>query len=447
MARLELTNKYVEAHPAPEKEIEIYDSQIKNLAIRIYESGTKSFVYRYFMNGNSKRFTIGRFPNYSVEQARIEAQHIYKKVQKGVDPIRERKRQKRQNESISVRELINKFKEIRFQELRDTTIQTYRVTMDNYLSDIHNIYLSELSKKDVIPIMDNKFKQGSPVMANQIREVLSVLLSFAESRDLIEENFATDIQKFEVKNSSRERYYNFDEIIEIWEQIETFKEPSKSAYKILFYTAQRKTETLEMRWKYLDSKKRIWTIPAHLAKNNTKHVVPLTESVMDILEHLKQNHSANSDYVFKSNVRKNKPIKTLYDYSKKIKENTSVSDFRNHDIRRTVVTHMADLEVPQHVAGKVINHIESSEQNSVTAIYNKHEYLDEKRVALEKWSHKLNTTIKKHRLQQQLDELSEKDRKSIKSITYLDEDDKNSAVDYLNNQKREELKNDKEYSF
>ena len=55
-----------------------------------------------------------------------------------------------------------------------------------------------------------------------------------------------------------------------------------------------------------------------------------------------------------------------------------------HDLRRTAATGMARLNFPPHVVDKVLNHI-SGTIRGVAAVYNRFEYLDERRAALEAW--------------------------------------------------------------
>jgi len=56
-----------------------------------------------------------------------------------------------------------------------------------------------------------------------------------------------------------------------------------------------------------------------------------------------------------------------------------------HDLRRTAATGMARLNIPPHVVDKVLNHV-SGTIRGVAAVYNRFEYLEERRAALEAWS-------------------------------------------------------------
>ena len=56
-----------------------------------------------------------------------------------------------------------------------------------------------------------------------------------------------------------------------------------------------------------------------------------------------------------------------------------------HDLRRTVTTYLAQLGTNRTVLGKILNHKGLAGDDQVTAIYDRYDYLDEKRDALEKW--------------------------------------------------------------
>jgi integrase len=61
-----------------------------------------------------------------------------------------------------------------------------------------------------------------------------------------------------------------------------------------------------------------------------------------------------------------------------------VPNWRLHDLRRTCVSGMARLGVPPHVADKILNH-QSGTISGVAAVYQRHEFLSERKDALERW--------------------------------------------------------------
>jgi len=62
-----------------------------------------------------------------------------------------------------------------------------------------------------------------------------------------------------------------------------------------------------------------------------------------------------------------------------------------HDLRRSAITHMSRLNVPKHIKARITAH---SVGDSVQQTYDKYEYLDEKRAAMELWSSEIQRLIK-----------------------------------------------------
>ena len=68
----------------------------------------------------------------------------------------------------------------------------------------------------------------------------------------------------------------------------------------------------------------------------------------------------------------------------KLEEPIKVKAWRLHDLRRTFVSGMARLGVAPHVADKVLNH-QSGTISRVAAVYQRHEFLTERKDALGRW--------------------------------------------------------------
>jgi integrase len=60
-------------------------------------------------------------------------------------------------------------------------------------------------------------------------------------------------------------------------------------------------------------------------------------------------------------------------------------DFKLHDCRRTCATGLAKQGTPIHVTEKILNHA-SGALSGVAAIYNRYDYAQEMREALERWA-------------------------------------------------------------
>ncbi len=63
----------------------------------------------------------------------------------------------------------------------------------------------------------------------------------------------------------------------------------------------------------------------------------------------------------------------------------AMAPWRLHDLRRSVVTHMAEIGIQPHVIEAVVNHI-SGHKGGVAGVYNRATYAVEKRGALDRWA-------------------------------------------------------------
>jgi len=76
--------------------------------------------------------------------------------------------------------------------------------------------------------------------------------------------------------------------------------------------------------------------------------------------------------------------------TEKIQEDTSISDFRLHDLRRTVATKLEESLVDQIVIEKILNH----QAEGVTGKhYQWYNYTDKKKEALNRWSLRVKSII------------------------------------------------------
>jgi integrase len=79
-----------------------------------------------------------------------------------------------------------------------------------------------------------------------------------------------------------------------------------------------------------------------------------------------------------------KPFRGFSAPKRELDKLSGVEGWRLHDLRRTCVSGMARLGVAPHVADEVLNH-QSGTISGVAAVYQRHEFLAERKDALERW--------------------------------------------------------------
>jgi integrase len=390
MPTRKLTDSFIRNFKNPDKRVEIYDTLITGLAIRITASGNKSFVYRYRLASNVKRFTIGQFPKISLSGAREEAKELSYKIAKGVDPTIEVKNRIRESE-YTISDLADYFKKRYLPLKKKSTQRTYKCRIDSsIIPKLGQIPLKSLSKAHIIEFLEKiAFDDGQLINSNRTRAVLSSMLSFAVQKDLIDYNPVKSIKKL-ARERSRDRIYSDNEIRILWGVFETQREPVQSLLKMLLLNGQRLTETRITRWDQINNN--IWTISKESTKNSHTHMIPLSDLSLETLESLKE-YSGKSDFVFLAPRKRDRPIPSVTTVPERIREISGVADFRFHDLRRTVGTNISRFNFSRVVAGKVLNHQQLAGDSQVTAIYDRYNYMEEKRDALQCWADHLKTLI------------------------------------------------------
>jgi integrase len=82
---------------------------------------------------------------------------------------------------------------------------------------------------------------------------------------------------------------------------------------------------------------------------------------------------------------------TLHQLIERVRGEAGLLDVRLHDLRRTLRTGLAELGVNFEVAERVLNHA----MPGLQAVYNRHNYLAEKRAALTLWAEHVLTLAEK----------------------------------------------------
>lgn len=390
MPKVRLTNQYIANLKPSGKRQELQDEGTKGLALRLNVSGNKSFIYRYRFNDKVKRYTIGSYPEVSLAQARNKSKEITFNLSQGIDPLVEKRKNKDQfSGEITFAQLSDLYIKRHLPSLSPSTAKEYaRIINAELKTKLGKLYLSEISKRRLIDLIDAiAVDRGHNTLSNRVRAVLSSIYSFAVNKGVLESNILLNL-KLKKKELKRDRVYTQQEIQQLWAAFEAQDQLIGTIYKLLLLLGQRAGETCQMRWSDIEVDKAIWTIPTEVTKSDRLHTVPLSEKALGLILDMKP-ITGNKQYVFNSPKRENQPITWIHKATARIKKDSGVSDFRPHDLRRTMASNLAEMGVNRTVLGKILNHKGLSGDSSVTAIYDRYDYLDEKRDALMMWSVKL----------------------------------------------------------
>jgi integrase len=248
------------------------------------------------------------------------------------------------------------------------------------------------------------------------------LFNFALDRELVDSNPAARIKL--LKEADRERVLTDAELVEVWNASRLLPSPLGALAKNLILTGQRRTECSGMAWTELDEAEALWVIPGERMKGKLIHEVPLAPAVIALLESLPA-VGERKTYVFASTRRKDAPVsgfgvmKDELDWhileARQKSDPTAkpMADWRLHDLRRTMRSGLSRLRIPSHIAERVIAHI----PGGIQGVYDRFEYRDEKRQALEAWAAYVEALVDPKPKVTPIEEARQKRVREVKGMT------------------------------
>ena len=170
---------------------------------------------------------------------------------------------------------------------------------------------------------------------------------------------------------------------------------------LLLLTGQRRDELAHAPWSEFDLGKALWVLPRERSKNDKEHVIHLPARAVEIIEALPT--KGQGRFLFTTNGsrpvsgfgrgRERLVAAMLKQLKKELVDagagddatSAEIAHFTLHDLRRSAATGMAGLGIAHHVVDRVLNHTAGTIRG-VARVYNRYQYLDERKAALETWA-------------------------------------------------------------
>ena len=383
--KIQLTDVYIRKMAAPERgQVDIWDAKISGFGIRCSASGTKTFVMVYRYRGDWRRDGLGQYPATSLQEARRKAETARAELSEGKDP-RDRRTSSRpapkaDGFGATVEAFITGY--VKRHNRASTAEETERLLRSVFVPVWDRYALTDIRKPDVLAVIDSIMERGKPSSARHAFAAIRKFFNWCTERGLLDDSPCRTI-KPPVKANSRERVLTDPELSIIWQAAEGQGYPFGRIVQLLMLTAQRRGEVVGMRWEELDLDGGLWTIPSSRTKNHKSHMVPLTAGAVAVLRQVPR--SDTSPLVFPA---RGMPEQAYSGYSKgkrTLDASAKLHDWTLHDLRRTAATGMARAGVPPHVVERILNHVTGT-FGGVAGVYNRFQYLDEMRGALEPWA-------------------------------------------------------------
>jgi integrase len=378
----------------------------RGLGVRVTSNGVKTFVFKYRFHGKVRWMTLGIYDDMTLADAHEAHAEALKMLRRGIDPgakaIADREAER---QAPTVADLASEYLEKWAKPRKRSWMVDKRILEKDVLPFWGPRKAKEITKRDVIRLLDGIVDRDAPIMANRTLAIIRRMFNFAVERDIVTLSPCLAV-KAPALEKQRDRVLTTEEIRVFWHGLEregmSRVDPFiKLALRLELVTAQRKSECCAAAWEEIDFEEGWWTIPGEmtplrlqhgveegLAKNRLPHRVPLSPLALEILQTAKS-LSGDSSWVFPSYRTKRPITPAAVNHAVRLHRNSLAVAFVPHDLRRTAACHMTGMGISRLVVSKILNHVE----RGVTAVYDRHSYDREKRQALEAWSHKLKAII------------------------------------------------------
>lgn len=378
---------------------EVACGTVRGLRFRVSASGYRCFILTYDVKGQAtrkqNRVPIGQWPQISLSEARRRAQA----ARDSGDPATYLGVTSNEPDVFTFAELAEKYIDLGLIKQKGPEAGQPLRTAKRYEDIIRDVLIpawgsrpvGSLTKRDATALTDaimrdKRERRGGPGAARLTHSVYMRVLSWAQGRGDIEHHPFLGMDA-PAPRKVRERVLSIDEVAALWQGSFELEGPAGPLYRMLVLTGQRLSEVTRMSWAEVDLEQHLWLIPGARTKNALDHEVPLSTLVMAELKNLKRGQGG--DFVFSINGGRS-PINGPNKLKRRMDAASGVTDWRNHDLRRTVRSGMAELGVPEIVSERVLNH---AERDQVVKAYNVHKYQREKRDALERWAQRVRKIV------------------------------------------------------
>src|SRR4051794_4482515 len=252
-----LNEATIKALPIPEKGNRVHyfaGASLQGMAtprgfgVRVTAGGAKAFVLNYRHQGRERRITIGQYPDWSALRAVREARGLRQRVDRGEDPLAERKAASEPADAPKmVADVVDEHVKRHVGTLR-TGRKVESALRRLAMPAIGHLGIYEVKRRHIAAMLDKVEDEAGPVQADRVLGYVRKAFNWYATRD---DDFTSPIipgmARTRPKERARERVLNDDEIPLAWSAFERAG-VFGALLKVLLLTGQRRREIADMRW-------------------------------------------------------------------------------------------------------------------------------------------------------------------------------------------------------
>jgi integrase len=401
--RLTATVARTEALAKGETDRIVWDEKLAGFGLRIRKGANglrKLWIVQYRdALRKTRRYIIGTLDEVNADKAHDTAADMLAGIRLGTYPHveREKERDRAELERDKAAETFESIGKLylanREKNLRQRSFLEVKRHIEKLWEPLARTPIHEIGRRTVALRVAEISERNGPVAANRARATLSAMFGWAMREGIVEQNPVAATNKA-IEEESRDRVLTSGELAAIWPACRD--DDYGRIVRLLMLTGQRREEVGGMLWDELDLERGLWMMAGARTKNGKRHVVPLVPEAIAILRVIprRTRKEGAADHVFGGGDGGFSGwSKAKGGLDRRIAESAKpapspVAAWRLHDLRRTMKTVMSDeLGVQTEISEAILNHA----RQGMEEVYNKAEYIAQKRTALALWADHLNS--------------------------------------------------------
>ena len=282
------------------------------LYLKVTESSTKSWLYRFSLNKKPRWMGLGAFPAITLSDAREKAGQCRKLVKSGIDPIALRedevlkRKAEQSNKVMSFKDCAEAYLNFRGISWKNAKHRAqWPSTLKQYVYPVFgDTPIDQVNIHMVMEVLEPIWWSKTET-ASRIRGRIESILDYAVTMELRAagnparwKGRLANVLPSPAKVSKVKHHpaLSFDDLPDFMLQLKARDAVSAKGLEFLILTATRTSEVIGAEWSEIDIDNAVWTIPPLRMKNEREHKVPLSADAVNVLKQMNQHK--NSDYVF-----------------------------------------------------------------------------------------------------------------------------------------------------
>ena len=253
----------------------------------------------------------------------------------------------------------------------------------------------------VISVLASMIDRGAETQSNRIRSYLHAAFNTGLQHDKdpkkrvsetyfdLKINPVSFIPKQRHAEKVGERYLDKTELkkfLHLLNQASGISEWTANILKLCLFTGgQRPYEILTLKPGKVDFEQRVFEISEDFSKNKRSHLVPMTDTVQDLMHWFTDHQKLkDADFLIYNRLNLNKHFRTdsLGTALDRFRAANKFTHFAPRDLRRTCKTHLGRIGISKEIRDRIQNHAFTDVSSRH---YDRWDYLPEKSDALEQW--------------------------------------------------------------